>query len=301
MTVSTGNLDALIGATFSASEFTSLSIQSFTSTPANPVSALTATSTGVTYSAGIVSYKIVGTSNLQGSVSVEIFADNGDGPFDAGTIPFFPIGFTANSILFSLNNATIIGEDLTANQDVTANLAMVAVSPLALGTTVAYQSDATFSAALPCFAAGTRILTARGEVCVEDLLVGDRVCLRSGRCVDVTWLGHRHVDCRRYSKPEEVWPVRVQSGAFGEGVPHRDLWLSPDHAVFVGGGLIPVRYLVNGASIAAEPRDLVSYWHVELPRHDVLLAEGLPCESYLDTGNRSALSNGGRATDVQAA
>src|SRR6185436_15037675 len=34
------------------------------------------------------------------------------------------------------------------------------------------------------------------------------------------------------------------------------------------------------------------YFHVELERHDVLLAEGLPCESYLDTGNRAAFANG---------
>jgi hypothetical protein len=39
----------------------------------------------------------------------------------------------------------------------------------------------------------------------------------------------------------------------------------------------------------------VSYWHVELPRHDILLAEGLECESYLDTGNRGAFANGGGA------
>jgi hypothetical protein len=32
---------------------------------------------------------------------------------------------------------------------------------------------------------------------------------------------------------------------------------------------------------------------VELPRHDVILAEGLPVESYLDTGNRAIFENGG--------
>ena len=36
----------------------------------------------------------------------------------------------------------------------------------------------------------------------------------------------------------------------------------------------------------------VEYWHVELERHEVLLAEGLPAESYLDTGNRAAFANG---------
>jgi len=92
-----------------------------------------------------------------------------------------------------------------------------------------------------------------------------------------------------------AWPVRVRAGAFGPGMPVRDLLLSPDHAVFVEGTLIPVRYLVNGASIAQEERDSITYYHVELPAHDVLLAERLPCESYLDTGNRADFEGGGPA------
>jgi hypothetical protein len=83
------------------------------------------------------------------------------------------------------------------------------------------------------------------------------------------------------------------AGAFGSGLPHRDLFLSPDHAVFVDAVLIPIRYLINGRSVVQEPRDEATYWHVELDRHDVILAEGLPCESFLDTGSRAAFENGG--------
>jgi hypothetical protein len=74
--------------------------------------------------------------------------------------------------------------------------------------------------------------------------------------------------------------------------------LSPDHAVFIDGALIPIRYLVNGSSIARQQVDEVTYCHVELPAHGVILAEGLPCESYLDTGNRSAFANGGLAVQM---
>ncbi len=109
----------------------------------------------------------------------------------------------------------------------------------------------------------------------------------------VQWLGHREIDCAGQPRPQDVWPVRVRTGAFGPDLPHRDLLLSPDRTVLVDGVLIPVRHLVNGVTIVQEPVDEVSYWHVELPAHDVLLAEGLPVESYLDTGNRSAFVNGG--------
>jgi hypothetical protein len=147
-----------------------------------------------------------------------------------------------------------------------------------------------------CFTTGTHILTPRGEVAVETLREGDDVTLADGGAAKVAWLGHRRVECRRHAKQLEVQPVRVCAGAFGPGLPARDLLLSPDHAVFTDGVLIPARYLLNGASIRQEDVDSVTYWHVELPRHDVLLAEGLPCESYLDTGNRHAFANGGGAT-----
>jgi hypothetical protein len=97
-----------------------------------------------------------------------------------------------------------------------------------------------------------------------------------------------------------VWPVRVLAGAFGDDVPHRDLLLSPDHAVFVAGVLIPIRYLVNGSTVAQVETADVRYYHVELDRHDVLLAEGLAAESYLDTGNRGAFANGGGAIHAHA-
>jgi len=161
--------------------------------------------------------------------------------------------------------------------------------------------DAGYTAATACFAAGTRIATPDADVPVEALRAGQLVRTAAGEAKPVSWIGHRRVDCRRHPRPEEVWPVRVQAHAFGPGRPHRDLWLSPDHAVLVRGDgkgaapdvLIPIRYLVNGASVRQRRRDQVTYYHVELAAHEVLLAEGLPAESYLDTGNRAAFANGG--------
>ncbi|GJD53650.1 hypothetical protein OPKNFCMD_6427 [Methylobacterium crusticola] len=147
----------------------------------------------------------------------------------------------------------------------------------------------------PCFVTGTRIRTARGEVAVEHLAVGDRVVTASGAERPVRWIGHRRVDCARHPEPRAVWPVRVRAGAFGEGLPARDLWLSPDHAVCVSvldEVLIPVKHLMNDATVAQVPVDEVGYWHVELDGHEILLAEGLPSESFLDTGVRAAFANG---------
>jgi hypothetical protein len=84
-----------------------------------------------------------------------------------------------------------------------------------------------------------------------------------------------------------VWPVRIAAGAFGENVPVRDLFVSPDHAVFVNGVLVPVKLLINGTNIVQMKRDRIVYYHVELPEHAVILAEGLTVESYLDVGDRA--------------
>jgi hypothetical protein len=86
-------------------------------------------------------------------------------------------------------------------------------------------------------------------------------------------------------------PIRIVAHAFGPGRPARELVLSPDHAVFVDDVLIPIRHLVNGSTVARIECDAITYYHVELPKHDVLLAEGLPAESYLETGTRSAFAN----------
>lgn len=152
----------------------------------------------------------------------------------------------------------------------------------------------------PCFASGTRIRTPGGDVPVEQLRVGDMVATRLPDGVrPVRWLGHRTVRPARHPDPGSVRPVRVPAGSFGRGLPVRDLYLSPDHAVFAEDVLIPVKHLVGYGGIAQVDRPAVTYWHVELDRHDVILAEGMPVESYLDTGDRMAFANGGDVVALQ--
>jgi hypothetical protein len=143
----------------------------------------------------------------------------------------------------------------------------------------------------PCFAAGTMIALSNGELPVERLRPGDRVMVLGGPAMPVRWIGHREIDAAAHPSPASVWPIRIAPHAFADGAPARPLFLSPDHAVFLCGVLIPIRHLVNGTTIAQEPRDRISYWHVELDRHAILHAEGLAAESYLDTGNRGAFAN----------
>ena len=144
-----------------------------------------------------------------------------------------------------------------------------------------------------CFAEGTRIETEHGPVAVENLREGDRAMTNDGTAEPIVWIGQRVVNCENHPRPETVWPVRIAAGAFGATVPVRDLYLSPDHAVFVNGVLAPVKLLIDGTGIAQVKRARIRYFHVELPEHAVIFAERLPVESYLDTGDRANFANAG--------
>lgn len=145
---------------------------------------------------------------------------------------------------------------------------------------------------IACFAAGTRIATASGYRRVESLAAGEMIRTPAGEHLPIVWVGQRLVDCQRHPDPASVQPVRIAAHAFGPGEPARDLILSPDHALYRSGVLIPVKHLINGISIRQESWPRVTYYHVELPHHDILLAEGLAAESYLDTGQRAAFTGG---------
>jgi len=147
-----------------------------------------------------------------------------------------------------------------------------------------------------CFARDTRILTPRGEVAVQDLVEGEPIATHTGEPRPLKWLGFRHLDLTRHRHPDHVAPVRISRDAIAAGQPRRDLYVSPDHCLFLDDKLIPAKLLINDTTIRQE-RDAtaVTYYHVELDRHAVLLAEGLPVESYLDTGNRAFFANAGLA------
>ena len=165
--------------------------------------------------------------------------------------------------------------------------------------TAAVERSAEVTASPACFTTGTLISTRHGDVAVEALRVGDLVKTISGRFRPILWIGRRDLDCSAEPVPSATWPVRIRAGAFGE-LPASDLLLSPGHPVLVGanddgdGSLVPIMCLINGTTIARVPMPRVTYWHVELDAHDILLAEGLPVESYLEWGDRDFFTAGAR-------
>ncbi|MCH4022381.1 MAG: Hint domain-containing protein [Acetobacter sp.] len=144
----------------------------------------------------------------------------------------------------------------------------------------------------PCFCRGTLIETERGEIAVEDLAIGDRVRTASGTLRPIRWIGHRSYSGPFVRGNRNVLPIVIRAGALGDGLPRRDLSVSPLHAMALEGVLIPAVCLINGVSILqAERINQVSYFHVELDTHDILLAEGAPSESFVDDDSRNMFHN----------
>ncbi len=143
-----------------------------------------------------------------------------------------------------------------------------------------------------CYRKGTRILTSRGEVAIEHLTIGDLVVAADGRVVPTRWIGWRRFDRLTGQRRNRLAPVRIMADALADGVPRRDLFVSPDHSLWLGDMLIPACLLANGATIAQEQDvEEVEYFHVECVRPTILLAEGAPAESYVDAGNRGFFAN----------
>ena len=204
-------------------------------------------------------------------------------------VDFSEVSSTPNPTIFVQSTATIVNGsiDLTGASGDQASVPVAGVSG-SLNFILVPDGTGGTELQVACFAAGTRIATERGEAAVETLRLGDLVRTRGGRLAPVRWVGWTRVDLFRHPAPERAAPICIRADAFAPGVPSRDLLVSQEHCLWLGGALVPAAALVNGATIARiDGLSSVTYWHVELDRHDVLLAEGLPAESYLDTGNRA--------------
>ncbi len=200
-----------------------------------------------------------------------------------------------NFVLTSTGNGTY-GLNITYPNTTMAPGSVTANSSTLVGISNAQTTGVAVTSTIACYVTGTLIHTARGDVAVEALAIGDVVVTAAGAHRPIRWIGHRTIECRDHPRSREALPVRIAAHAFGENRPARDLCVSPGHSICVdvlGEVLIPASALLNGATIQQIEVDEVTYWHVELDSHDIILAENLANESYLDMGNRSFFGEAG--------
>jgi len=73
-------------------------------------------------------------------------------------------------------------------------------------------------------------------------------------------------------------------------VPHADLFVTRTHALLIDDVLVPVCNLIDGTTITlydARALDELEFFHIKLNFHDVIYAEGAPCETLLNVDERA--------------
>ena len=116
---------------------------------------------------------------------------------------------------------------------------------------------------------------------MERLSAGDRVLGLKGGWRSITRVSEHASPQDDPPHPRYAAPVRIVADAFDSGLPARDLFLAPGHRVYVDRVLVPIRLLINGATVQRTRAYGTRYFRIELERHDILLAEGLPVETFL--------------------
>ncbi len=162
-----------------------------------------------------------------------------------------------------------------------------------IGFTAIDTADIGPVAATPaCYCRGTLITTTAGDIAIEHLAIGDRLVTLNGAARPIQWIGWRSYQGRFLAANPHLAPVLIQAGALGAGLPRRDLRVSPKHALFLDGVLIPAEHLVNHVTIRRDHGcRAVEYFHLELASHDVIWAEAAASETYLDDGSRAVFHN----------
>ena len=225
------------------------------------------------------------------SISITYTQTSSPTPFLSGLSPgiwtFSDLDLSTGNITGVTQTAGNTAENINSTSNsVTVDLPITSFP--GLGTPVTYTFE------IECFLSGTHILTDKGEITVENLQIGDRVVTAEGKLEPVKWIGYQTVQPNQVKNPLRGYPILIKAGALGNNLPQRDLYVSPDHAMFFEGVLINAGALVNGTSIVkTEPQSAFTYYHVELENHALLLAEGAKAESYLPQNEeRLAYENG---------
>ena len=146
-----------------------------------------------------------------------------------------------------------------------------------------------------CYLKGTKILTQRGHVAIENICSTDRIVTK-GKIINndtlakdnfklepIVWLSKFKVK----QPSSESFPICIKQNALGPNRPFEDLFVSPNHGILVKGNVVRAKDLVNENTIFQDwSKNSLTYYHLELKNHSAIVANGVLSESYLDMNNR---------------
>jgi Ca2+-binding RTX toxin-like protein len=156
---------------------------------------------------------------------------------------------------------------------------------------------------IPCFTPGSLIATPKGERPVEELQVGDRVITRDNGLQEIRWIGAKTINGVEMARNPVLKPVLVRRGALGNGLPERDMMVSPNHRVLIANEraalyfderevLAAAKHLVGMDGVHEVDAMATTYIHFMFDHHEVVLSDGAWTESF-QPGDMSLRGIGG--------
>ena len=213
-----------------------------------------------------------------------------------------------NGDAYLRDQGAIYGGDLATDGGVFADATIIFTIPIQSlrltavdggGAIAWFAADLVLDDSTPvCFVRGTLIETPDGPRLIEELAVGDEALTLDNGCHPIRWIGKSVVLPQLLSARPKLWPIRIRSGALGQGLPRRDLMVSRQHRILLRAAaakaifgvqevLLPANKLLPLDGVEQGPDDApVEYIHILLDTHEVVFAEGLPAET-LFLGDRA--------------
>jgi len=144
---------------------------------------------------------------------------------------------------------------------------------------------------IPCFTPGTVIATPHGERLVEELQEGDRIITRDNGIQEIRWIGAKALSGQQLLQNPQLQPVLIQAGSLGNGLPERDMLLSPNHRILVSNEktalyfeerevLAAAKHLTGMAGVDTVDAMGTTYIHFMFDQHEVVLSNGAWTESF---------------------
>lgn len=229
-----------------------------------------------------------GADDLQGRADADVFLGVGAGDTVDGGTGDTGGGDYDTLDLRGLGPFEIVNESLDADRDSTS------------GTVNFLDSDGNVTGTLdfieienliPCFTPGTVIATPRGERRAEDLQVGDRIITRDNGLQEIRWVGQRNLSGQELLRSPHLKPVLIRAGSLGQGLPERDLLVSPQHRMLISSEraslyfeerevLAAAKHLTGLNGVDVVESSSVSYIHFMFDQHEVVLSNGSWTESF---------------------
>lgn len=240
----------------------------------------------------------LGADTITGGTGNDVFAQSQGDATD--TITDFDLGDDDGdgffndqldvSALIDGNGDPVNAWDVVVQDDGFGNARLVFPGGEALvlqGVTPAQMTGARalHAAGIPCFVAGTMIATPRGPVAVEALRPGDLVHTLDDGPQPIRWVAQSVFGAEALAADPGLRPVRIDAGVLGN---ERPLFVSPQHCVLVADAETGEEHFARAKHLAEET-DMadyddaavdVTYVHMLLPRHSVVISGGIPTESF---------------------